>query len=99
MRGSHPLKDKPSARPPTGISGKIVTPICSAHELGTIYEVEISICSSRQDPTNPLNMQRNFAFRSHLKFRIGEQKIDVLFIQPGDNRPIILDVKRKMIRL
>ena len=47
----------------------------------------------------PVEYAKELAFRSHLKFRIGEQKIDVLFIQPGDNRPIILDVKRKMIRL
>ncbi len=47
----------------------------------------------------PVEYAKELAFRSHLKFRIGEQKIDVLFIQPGDSRPIILDVKRKMIRL
>ena len=47
----------------------------------------------------PVEYAKELAFRSLLKFRIGEQKIDVLFIQLGDNRPIILDVKRMMIRL
>jgi predicted nucleotidyltransferase len=42
---------------------------------------------------------KRLSFRSELKRRIGDQKIDVLFAMPNDERPIILDVKRKMIRL
>ncbi|MFM8982841.1 MAG: nucleotidyltransferase domain-containing protein [Spartobacteria bacterium] len=47
----------------------------------------------------PIEYSKKLAFRSNLKSRIGDQKIDVLFTQHGDNRPIILEAKREMIRL
>ena len=51
------------------------------------------------ESNEPVEYSKKLAFRSHLKSRIGDQKIDVLFTQPGDNRPIILEAKREMIRL
>ena len=47
----------------------------------------------------PVEYAKKLAFRSDLKSRIGDQKIDVLFTRPGDNRPIILEAKREMVRL
>jgi predicted nucleotidyltransferase len=47
----------------------------------------------------PVQYAQKLAFRSELKCRIGDQKIDVLFAMPNDERPIIRDAKRKMIRL
>ncbi len=47
----------------------------------------------------PVEYAKKLAFRSHLKSRIGDQIIDVLFTRPGDDRSIILEAKREMIRL
>lgn len=47
----------------------------------------------------PVEYAKKLAFRSHLKSRIGDQKIDVLFTRPGDDRSIILEAKREMIRI
>ncbi len=48
---------------------------------------------------HPVEYAKKLAFRSHLKSRIGDQKIYVLFTRPGDNRPITPEAKRDMIRL
>jgi predicted nucleotidyltransferase len=47
----------------------------------------------------PVQYSRKLAFRSDLKSRIGDQKIDVLFAMPNDQRPIIREAKRAMVRL
>lgn len=47
----------------------------------------------------PVQYSSQLAFRSELKCRIGDQKIDVLFAHPDDNRPVILEAKRNMLRL
>lgn len=47
----------------------------------------------------PVEYAKKLAFRSNLKSRIGDQKIDVLFTRPGDERLIILEAKREMMRL
>jgi hypothetical protein len=49
--------------------------------------------------SDPVEYAKKLAFRSHLKSRIGDKKIDVLFTRPGDNRSIILEAKREMMRL
>jgi hypothetical protein len=64
-----------------------------------IYEVEIFDLLIETGSDKPVQYAKKLAFRSELKCRIGDQKIDVLFAMPNDERPIILDVKRKMIRL
>jgi len=49
--------------------------------------------------TEPVQYSSKLAFRSELKCRIGDQKIDVLFARSSDNRPVILEAKRAMLRL
>jgi predicted nucleotidyltransferase len=47
----------------------------------------------------PVQYAKKLAFRSELKCRIGDQKIDVLFALPNDERPIIREAKRGMVRV
>ena len=47
----------------------------------------------------PVEYAKKLSFRSELKCRIGDQKIDVLFAVPNDERPIILEAKRAMVRV
>jgi predicted nucleotidyltransferase len=47
----------------------------------------------------PVQYAKKLAFRSELKCRIGDQKIDVLFAVPNDERPIIREAKKGMVRV
>ena len=47
----------------------------------------------------PVQYAKKLALRSELKCRIGDQKIDVLFALPNDERPIIREAKRGMVRV
>jgi predicted nucleotidyltransferase len=47
----------------------------------------------------PVQYAKKLAFRSELKCRIGDQKIDVLFALPNDERPIIREAKKGMVRV
>jgi predicted nucleotidyltransferase len=47
----------------------------------------------------PIQYAKKLAFRSELKCRLGDQKIDVLFAIPNDERPIIREAKRGMVRV
>jgi predicted nucleotidyltransferase len=47
----------------------------------------------------PVQYAKKLAFRSELKCRIGDQKIDVLFAMPNDERPIIREAKKGMVKV
>jgi len=42
---------------------------------------------------------KRLAFRSDLKCQIGDQKIDVIFAMPDDDRLIVQEARREMVRL
>jgi len=51
------------------------------------------------DSNRQVDYTKKLAFRSDLKCQIGDQKIDVIFARPGDERPIVQEARREMVRL
>ena len=51
------------------------------------------------DSNRQVDYSKRLAFRSELKCQIGDQKIDVIFALPDDDRPIVHEARRKMVRL
>ena len=51
------------------------------------------------DSNRQVEYSKRLAFRSELKCQIGDQKIDVIFAMPDDERPIVREARREMVRL
>lgn len=51
------------------------------------------------DSNRQVEYSKRLAFRSDLKCQIGDQKIDVIFAMPDDERPIVREARREMVRL
>lgn len=51
------------------------------------------------DLNRQVDYAKRLAFRSDLKCKIGDQKIDVIFAGPDDQRAIVQEARREMVRL
>lgn len=50
------------------------------------------------DSNRLVDYTKRLAFRSDLKCQLGDQKIDVIFAIPDDQRPIVQEARREVVR-
>jgi predicted nucleotidyltransferase len=85
--------------------------LCKIYDVKSLYAFGSSIKGNFKEETSDIDLliesdsnrqvdyKKRLAFRSDLKCQIGDQKIDVIFAMPDDERPIVREARREMVRL